>query len=1194
MTDSRQEQDTIRLYLLGNLAGEDREAFERRLFTEKDDLFEELLAAEDELVDDFLTGALTADEAAMFEKHFLVTDERRQKLRLGKAFRKYAETASAPLPKPISSPRTWNWQQFFTSSLVRAVALSVVILIAPVATWRIFFYQSDVDKGLVALNEAYRAHRPFEARISKFIYAPYSSTRGGVNRVNTLELDHAERYLRDAARDDPGATSSYALGKFYLATKDFDQAIQQFEQALKDDPNNAQIHADLGVALLEKGRAELASNSDKGREYFARSLAELNRSLELDESMLEALFNRALLHREMLLPRQATEDWKKYLEKDLNSPWADEARRNLQLLDEGKVSPPSPSQMLDGFLAASQSRDDDNAWKIMSRNKEMITGRFIPQQLAKAYLKETTENHPQQAKKFLEALNYAGELEIKRAHDSYVSDMAAYYARATTQQREMLSRAQTNVAAAYDLCQQNLFKDALNEFINAKDLFAKAGDLWEEKLLDYWIGYCLNQVDLIAESIALLRSLEDYCKRNNYKWLFGHATCWLATNYAEQGNHSRSIEYYKRALQVVEEIEDSYNTQKVLSQLASQYNQLGQPERALSFTWRTLKLAESAHPGSRQMWRNYLYMARTFVALKLYDAAAAFGSEMLHVAQNEIKTDDTIQYSYHYLGQIYGGLGRYEDAIHLTSQSVAIARSLKGYEAARKQGAYSLLQLAHVQRQAGRYREALADYGQAIQAFEQMELGAYKYDALKGRLLCHVALKNDFAVEAELPAVMQQFNDYRQKILEEENLNTFFDREHDIYDVAINHAYLKGDLERSFAHSEDARARSLLNALEKRKVEASHSSPAKSKSQVRLRSLAELKDLVPANVQVIKYDVLEDKTLIWLITRGSVTVQPIEIPAVELNTKIRTFVDIISKPPAGSREDLRTLAKELYDSLLGPVAGRLDAQKIVCIIPDKAISVLPFSALVSSKSGQYLINKLSFMSSLSLNVFVQLSDIAVGMNNTGHETLLSIGDPSFSIEDYPMLARLPSAAREVKGIRKYYRALEFVGPKAIRENILREMPNADVVHFAGHYLLNDHDPMLSKLVLAKRGELTGADDGSLTAGDLVGRELPRTKLVVLSACQTGAGKYYNGEGLISISRTFLGESIPLVVASQWAVDSEATAELMVKFHRYRREGALSTVTALRKAQREIFSQQGLYGDPYYWAGFLPIGGHADF
>jgi CHAT domain-containing protein len=100
---------------------------------------------------------------------------------------------------------------------------------------------------------------------------------------------------------------------------------------------------------------------------------------------------------------------------------------------------------------------------------------------------------------------------------------------------------------------------------------------------------------------------------------------------------------------------------------------------------------------------------------------------------------------------------------------------------------------------------------------------------------------------------------------------------------------------------------------------------------------------------------------------------------------------------------------------------------------------------------------------------------------------------------------------------------------------------------------------------------------------------------VLSACQTEIERYDNGEGMIGIARTFLAAGAPLIVASQWPVDSDATAELMIRFHRLRKLEGLSTTEALRRSQQEMVTGANeRHRNPYYWAAFLPVGGHVHY
>ena len=106
----------------------------------------------------------------------------------------------------------------------------------------------------------------------------------------------------------------------------------------------------------------------------------------------------------------------------------------------------------------------------------------------------------------------------------------------------------------------------------------------------------------------------------------------------------------------------------------------------------------------------------------------------------------------------------------------------------------------------------------------------------------------------------------------------------------------------------------------------------------------------------------------------------------------------------------------------------------------------------------------------------------------------------------------------------------------------------------------------------------------------------RTRLVVLSACQTGVERVYQGEGPIGLARPFIASGVPLVVGSLWPVESETTADLMISFHKHRKQEHISTVEALRRAQLEIIQKQQQSGSPknYHWAAFTVIGGYATF
>src|SRR6185369_2862191 len=184
------------------------------------------------------------------------------------------------------------------------------------------------------------------------------------------------------------------------------------------------------------------------------------------------------------------------------------------------------------------------------------------------------------------------------------------------------------------------------------------------------------------------------------------------------------------------------------------------------------------------------------------------------------------------------------------SESMKFANSLK-------LRTESLLLLGHLQRQSGAIEQAVKNYSEAIDNYNQITPGVYKYDALKGRLLCYVALKDTANFEAQLPSVLDEFDKQRVKILEEQNRNVFFDREQNVYDLAINHELEKHDDVSALNYSEKSRARSLLKALTEKKTGGAETAPL---------NPAELQRGLPANLQVLQYAVLDDKLVVWLIT----------------------------------------------------------------------------------------------------------------------------------------------------------------------------------------------------------------------------------------------------------------------------------------------------------------------------------------
>jgi CHAT domain-containing protein len=113
-------------------------------------------------------------------------------------------------------------------------------------------------------------------------------------------------------------------------------------------------------------------------------------------------------------------------------------------------------------------------------------------------------------------------------------------------------------------------------------------------------------------------------------------------------------------------------------------------------------------------------------------------------------------------------------------------------------------------------------------------------------------------------------------------------------------------------------------------------------------------------------------------------------------------------------------------------------------------------------------------------------------------------------------------------------------------------------------------------------------DSALYLSELVAENKPHAKLIVLSACETGNGKLYQGEGVFSFNRGFASLGIPSSVTNLWSVDNTSTYRLTELFYKYLSEG-MPVDIALQKAKLEFIASSRQNRLPYYWAATIIAG-----
>jgi CHAT domain-containing protein len=153
----------------------------------------------------------------------------------------------------------------------------------------------------------------------------------------------------------------------------------------------------------------------------------------------------------------------------------------------------------------------------------------------------------------------------------------------------------------------------------------------------------------------------------------------------------------------------------------------------------------------------------------------------------------------------------------------------------------------------------------------------------------------------------------------------------------------------------------------------------------------------------------------------------------------------------------------------------------------------------------------------------------------------------------------------------------------LRNDPLR-IPNLRINKWAEHI----KDPLLrSGLALTGANQDKGDDDGVLTALEAASLDLSGTKLVVLSAGDTGVGEVMNGEGVQGLRRALVLAGSESQVMSLWSVSDKATKDLMIQYYKGLQKGE-GRSEGLRQAQLRMLRSKDRQ-HPFYWAAFIHSG-----
>jgi CHAT domain-containing protein/tetratricopeptide (TPR) repeat protein len=336
-------------------------------------------------------------------------------------------------------------------------------------------------------------------------------------------------------------------------------------------------------------------------------------------------------------------------------------------------------------------------------------------------------------------------------------------------------------------------------------------------------------------------------------------------------------------------------------------------------------------------------------------------------------------------------------------------------------------------------------------------------------------------------------------------------------------------------------------------------------------------------------------------------------PADAIDAAVAAFRAALRDP---KRSDVRALGRALDRRIGEPVRALSGAADRLLVSADGQLDLVPFEALVDER-GRYLVERLGITYLTSGRDLLRLQTprpaghglMIVAAPQFGEPETVEAAHPAKSIASSQTARRSVTIGRdrsavyfapligtqvEAQAINALFpRASMLVGARAT-ESAIKQADAPEILHIATHgFFLEDKNaipnPLLrSGLALAGANRKPTPDgDGVLTALEASGMNLWGTRLVTLSACDTGVGEVRNGEGVYGLRRAFFLAGAETIVMSLWPVSDSVTREIMTGYYRGLRDG-LGRGEALRRVELSMIARADRR-HPFYWASFVQAG-----
>ena len=433
------------------------------------------------------------------------------------------------------------------------------------------------------------------------------------------------------------------------------------------------------------------------------------------------------------------------------------------------------------------------------------------------------------------------------------------------------------------------------------------------------------------------------------------------------------------------------------------------------------------------------------------------------------------------------------------------------------------------------------------------------------------------------------------------------------YEKSYQEALQEQDTAKQLLFQNYLRDTRLALASWKEKMEREHPDYFKLKYQHQDLDIQQLQNaFLDEQTALVDFFIDKDIAYAFVLSKNQLQMVPLEHPD-SLDQYLSRFMPVLFdtesflEDPGLAFEGFNALSFQLYKSLLYNTLKTLpNTVNRLIIIPDEGLNVLPFevlnTTLVEESSSNfaklpYLFKDYQIRYGYSLQLLLknqerhqQLSPniacLAFAPTYAANETTTAMRD-SKQYQTRDGVAQLEYTATEIENIDQYFDGQFVASAEATKARFIDQAADYGILHLAMHGEADFENTKFGHLIFSN------ADTNTLQQNLLYHYEIANlplnAQLAVLSACETGRGKYTSGEGVFSIARSFMYAGVPSIVMSLWKVNDQSTSQILPTFYQKLADG-MTKDKALQEAKLAFLTSADMeFRHPYYWASFVALG-----